>query len=157
MRLFIILAGLTLALAHQGDNHPPTKQKPLPVSEEIRSDYQARVKPIFERKCLDCHGGSPTLPWYHAIPGVKQLIDSDLEESQRHLDFSKGYPFVSHATPEEDLQAIIESVNDGTMPPFLFRLGNPSKTLSEDERHVIVNWATEGLKILEPMKQKEER
>ncbi len=145
------------ALAHQESKHPArprensTAQAKENTSsmkialEEVGRSYKARVEPIFQNKCLQCHGGTPTLPWYYKVPGIRQLIDRDLEESKHHIDFSKGYPFVSHATPIEDLQAIKESMEKKDMPPFVYLLAHGAHRLTEEERKTVMQWTQEGI------------
>ncbi len=87
---------------------------------QINKLYIKTVKPIFKKSCFDCHGNTTNYPWYYKVPGVKQLIDSDIKESKKHLDFSKDFPFISHETPLKDLDAIGKSVNNNSMPPFRY-------------------------------------
>ncbi|MCC7442674.1 MAG: heme-binding domain-containing protein [Bdellovibrionales bacterium] len=158
-----LLALLSAAsvMAHQGHSHHPARPRqdqPAPQSptqrtqaalEEIGRDYRAQVEPIFKTKCLQCHGGTPDLPWYYSIPGVKQIIDRDLNESKHHLDLAKGYPFVSHATPLEDLQAIRDTIRDDSMPPFLYLLTHRAHRLTEEEKRTTIGWAEGGIQKLE--------
>ena len=93
---------------------------------------------------MDCHSSTTKYPWYHLIPGVRQLIDSDINEARHHLDFSNGYPFVSHASPMEDLDAIAKSIQDGTMPPFLYRASHSNSLLSEGEKNLVLDWVRQS-------------
>ncbi len=136
---------------HQGHHHDkdlkpgattPQIQKKDPTGMiSVREDYRQRVEPIFKKNCMDCHSAQTHYPWYYKIPGIKQMIDSDISEARGHLDFSEGYPFKSHATPLEDLDAIAESVQKGTMPPFSYRLMHTSLALTDGEKKTILDWA----------------
>lgn len=46
----------------------------------INQEYLKTVKPIFQKSCFDCHGNTTVYPWYYKVPGVKQLIDNDIDE-----------------------------------------------------------------------------
>ena len=160
--IFGLAPHMQLAFGHQNHQHsvaPRTKgQQHTPPPEardgagrailQIQRSYQAKIQPIFEKKCLQCHGGNPMLPWYYSLPGVRQLMDRDLQESKEHLDFSKGYPFISHASPTEDMDAIRESVEKGTMPPFLYRLAHPWHRLTQKEVRTVVDWTNESVPLI---------
>lgn len=148
--LSALLVGVP-SLAHQGHSHPSrgaAKESKEVVPEKLIQSYRTRVEPIIQNKCLQCHGGTPIYPWYYKLPGIKQLIDKDIEESKHHLDLSKGYPFVSHASTLEDLLAIKESIGNKTMPPFIYLLGHGAHHLTEEERKIVIQWTDEGISIL---------
>lgn len=149
------------AYAHEG--HHQDEEAKLTQSEEsireaeiklIGATYLAKVKPIFQKACFDCHSNQPVYPWYYKIPGAKQLIDSDISESKEHLDFSNDYPFKGHGTPEEDLKAIVDVIRDGSMPPFRYRIFHLKQKVTEDEKSVVLKWATESAAILAEPTQK---
>lgn len=112
---------------------------------DIGSQFVGEVRPLFQRKCGDCHSARTVYPWYHAIPGIKQLIDHDVEEGLEHLDFTDGYPFKGHGTPEEDLEAILEVVKDRSMPPVAYRWMHAESVLSDSDAKTIEKWAEAGL------------
>lgn len=164
----ILFAGVLFApvvFAHKNHAHPPASQEgdaqkkeqaaPMHVEKvedaafkRINEGYVAKVKPIFQRKCMDCHGGKTEYPWYHKIPGIKQMIEADIAEAREHLDFSPGFPFKSHATPKEDLDAIAETTQDRSMPPFRYRLMHSSTALTDEERRAILDWVEASKKEL---------
>ena len=161
--LIAIAAGLGApgqALAPEGHHHPPGTAVPAGPKELSPSDarkaalerighgYASDVQPIFTAKCMDCHSGRGTFPWYHAIPGVKQWLDSDVAESREHLDMSDGFPFKGHGTTEEDLQAIRKDLNEGTMPPLRYRIMHPDSKLTDAELAAVVRWTEEGERLL---------
>lgn len=158
-----LCAGIPLARAHQGHHHAlePTQNASLiehGSSEEaqggtahlkqIGAIYLAKVRPIFEKKCMDCHSSKTHYPFYYMTPGVKSLIDGDIAVARGHLDMTQNFPFKSHASVLEDLEAIEESVQTGSMPPFRYRLLHPSATLSISEKAVIRSWTQEAKQIL---------
>tara|TARA_R110002072_G_scaffold64203_2_gene159166 strand:+ start:4508 stop:5023 length:516 start_codon:yes stop_codon:yes gene_type:complete len=115
---------------------------------KINKEYVTTVKPIFKRSCFDCHSGQTTFPWYYKIPGVKQLIDSDIKEAKSHLDFSKDFPFISHVTPLKDLDAIGKAIKNGSMPPFQYRIMHGESKLTEEEIKQVEKWIKESQEIL---------
>jgi hypothetical protein len=106
----------------------------------INIDYQKEVKAIFKKSCFDCHSSSTVFPWYYKIPGVKQLIDSDIKEAKKHLDFSFDFPFKSHELPKNDLYSISFAIHKKTMPPIQYRILHSDIALSESEKVIIEAW-----------------
>ena len=118
------------------------------IFSRIQQDYQAQVQSIFTQKCFACHSSESPLPWYAAIPGIKQLIQWDTNEAQTHLELSQGFPFQGHGSPREDLEAILQTLQDRDMPPFRYWIFHPSHSLSPEELKKTRLWAEEGLKLL---------
>ncbi len=140
--------------AHENHAHKAEVPMPAPTGQEseilaqINSQYLKEVKPIFRKSCFDCHSSSTRYPWYAKLPGAKQLIESDVNESKVHLDLSNDFPFGGHGTPNEDLEAIAEVIKEGSMPPFRYRILHSDSKLSNDEKEAIQNWVKLSLKTL---------
>ena len=118
------------------------------VTREINRRYEESVKPIFEQKCFNCHSNQTHFPWYYAIPGVKQFIDSDIEEAKSHFDFTNGYPFGGEHKPEQQPDEIAKSTTEGDMPPFYYRIMHRGSALTEKEKTIILQWVREAEKLL---------
>ncbi len=143
------------ALAHENHAHKEEEKPKAEATEEmqrdlnlINQDYLKTAKPIFEKNCMDCHSQNPRYPWYHGLPFVKGLIDSDITEARKHLDMTGGFPFKGHGSPLEDLEAIASSIKEGTMPPLRYLVMHPSAKISEEEKKVILSWIDRGQKLL---------
>ena len=159
-KIFLLLSLLLFSriiFAHGGKEHKSSQEvrleKVISNSLEIEfskinKEYKFSVKPIFAKKCLACHAVNNSLPWYYTIPGVKQLIDSDIKESKSHLDFSNDYPFISHDSPENDLKSIDKSVSKKTMPPKKYLWMHNNAKLSQKEVEEIKKWVKESLEAL---------
>lgn len=157
-----ILAVLLLSIlashawAHKGMHHPAPKLEPstgVPAGateQEINTDFQRSVKPIFDSKCMACHGRAPSLPWYSSLPVAKGLIQHDVEEAKEHLDMSAGFPFGGHGSDLEDLEAIRDSVASGEMPPFRYRLLHWDSVLSSAEKDAVLTWVARAEARLRP-------
>ena len=118
------------------------------IYKKINASYLNKIKPIFRKSCFDCHSSQTTYPWYYKVPGVKQLIDSDIKEAKSHLDFSNDYPFISHDSPENDLKSIEKSVSKKTMPPKKYLWMHNNAKLSQKEVEEIKKWVKESLGAL---------
>ncbi|MCB9061512.1 MAG: heme-binding domain-containing protein [Halobacteriovoraceae bacterium] len=160
MKVLLLLFILTTTFhvwGHGGEDHSKNVKQPKAVKPNveikekyirINQEYLKTVKPIFQKSCFDCHGNTTVYPWYYKIPGVKQLIDSDIKESKKHLDFSKGFPFVSHETPIKDLDAIGKSIKNDSMPPFRYLIMHGDKKLTKDEVKQVDKWIRESKEML---------
>ena len=150
--LIVVLLTLGLkAYSHQNHHktdHEESADEKLKL-EHINTMYSQSVKPLFENKCLVCHGGPPKFPWYHRLPLAKQLLDHDVKEGKKHLDISSGFPFKGHASPIDDLRAIKETMNKKSMPPARYWIIHWKCRLTEKERQTIIDWTTQSLEILE--------
>ncbi len=152
----IALLLLTLsinAFAHKGHHHEiqsseeKLQSKNLQEKENLKiisQKYEQNIQAIFQQKCLDCHEGTGSFPWYHKLPLIGSLIQKDRDESVKHLNMSKGFPFGGHGTNLEDLEAIAESISENSMPPFRYRILHWNSSLNENEKSLILNWANDS-------------
>jgi len=145
--VFLICPGASAHGHHPGGplvQAQPANEPQALVFRQIGQAYNERIQPIFEKKCFDCHSDHARYPWYYKIPGIKQLIDSDIHEAHQHLDFSKGYPFISHANPADDLDAIHDELEDNDMPPWDYRLMHPGTSITDQEKKTIFSWVDQS-------------
>ncbi|MCO5143954.1 MAG: heme-binding domain-containing protein [Oligoflexia bacterium] len=108
---------------------------------------------MFQKKCFDCHSNSTVYPWYYKTPGIKQLIDSDIEEAKEHLDFSNDFPFGGHGALVDDLDALEEIAKDKSMPPLLYRIAHKGSALSDDDSKTISAWVEKSKTLLKEINQ----
>lgn len=155
--LAVILCS-ALAYGHKDHHHEsePSAQKEEEKSseekqllEQINLSYQKTVKPIFQAKCMTCHSSQTEYPFYYNWPIAKKIIDDDVAESKKHLDMTNGFPFAGHGTPVEDLEAIKKVTDEGSMPPFRYRIMHWDSGLTEAEKNAIDDWTGEGIKLLQ--------
>jgi hypothetical protein len=118
--------------------------------QEVGASYVAKIRPIFQAKCFDCHSDHPTYPWYYKIPGVKQLIDSDIAEGREYLDLSRDFPFKGHGADPIDktLEEIGETITEGSMPPWYYRPFHPGSKITDEEAKQILAWVRESREML---------
>lgn len=147
--------------AHKGEDHTDKKivrntlsSKENSAIREINEEYLETIKPIFQRSCMNCHGSDTEYPWYYSLPGAKNLIDYDINESKNHLDMSNNFPFGGHSTPEQDLIAIQDSIQQGTMPPLRYQLLHWSSRTKPEEIQIIQNWTKSSLEKINNAKER---
>jgi hypothetical protein len=128
----------------------PSNISPEAIS-RINNSYLAKIKPLFKRACFDCHSDTPEYPWYHSIPGIKQLMDHHIAEGVRHLDLSKDYPFKgSKKGLKHDLEEIWETIDEGEMAPLYYRIMHSHGRYSAEDKLIIKTWVEESLKEFTP-------
>lgn len=147
--VFFLLILPMKVLGHGNEKHVDLPKKELPAAQIINETYLKSVKPIFEKKCLDCHGGPTKFPWYYKIPGAKQLIDHDIEESKEHMDLTSPFPFKGHHTPKEDLESIAKVIEQGEMPPWRYLIMHKETKISAEETVLILKWTQDSIKLLD--------
>ena len=150
----------TLLHAHGGIKHDEKKiqiqidpQKEFnDAFQSINSEYLKTVKPIFKNSCFDCHSNKTRYPWYSSIPGIKQFIESDINEAFSHLDFSPDFPFKSHEAPKKDLESIRDSIEKERMPPWNYSLLHWKNKPSKEEIKSILDWTNKSLDLIDSVK-----
>ena len=159
--LFLLTFTIQNSWGHGGEDHSKKKSPKVVhnsivadskelevVYKKINTSYLKKIKPIFKTSCFDCHSSQTVFPWYYEIPGIKQLVDSDIKEAKSHLDFSNDYPFISHDSPENDLKSIEKSISEKTMPPKKYLWMHSDAKLSPKEVEEVKKWVNESLEAL---------
>jgi len=116
----------------------------------INQVYVREIKPIFEAKCLMCHGVVSRMPLYARIPPASWLIRSDIREAKEHSDMSYDFPFVGKEVdvPQDGLEDLVDVLQQNSMPPLQYKLMHWKSGLSREERDSILKWAKASLKRL---------
>src|ERR1700722_6272256 len=83
-----------------------------PALRAINDDYVASAKPLLERSCASCHGAGKELPWYHAVPWVRGMMDADIARARRNMDISHDFPFRGRGSPSDYLDAVRDVIDD---------------------------------------------
>lgn len=119
------------------------------IYQEINKIYIMDIRPIFKKKCFDCHTDLKKKPWYYKMPGVKQMMDKDIREAKEHIDMHKDFPFISHESPLNDLKSIKKIGMEGGMPPLRYIIANWDSRLTDAEKKKIVSWTTQSIKAIQ--------
>ena len=88
-----------------------------------------RTEQLMADACMDCHSNLTKWPWYSNVAPVSWLVQRDVDEGRRALNLSTG---------EVEVEEMIESIREGSMPPWQYKPTHPSARLSEQEKRELI-------------------
>ena len=118
----VVLLIQVIPYGRDHSNPPVTQDAPWP-SEQTRE--------LAVRACYDCHSNETRWPWYSNVAPVSWLIQRDVDEGRRELNFSE-----MNRRQEGDEAA--ETIREGEMPPWFFTVPHPDARLSAAEKEELV-------------------
>lgn len=104
--------------------NPPLRREPAWDSPQTRA--------LAVRACYDCHSNETVWPWYSYVAPVSWLIQRDVEEGRRAVNYSEW------DRPQEEAAESAKSVRKGSMPPWYYSAIRPKARLSADEREALI-------------------
>ena len=121
----IVLVGvvvLVVQLVPYGRRHtnPPLRGEPAWDVPETRE--------LAVRACFDCHSNQTVWPWYSHVAPFSWLVQRDVDEGRRELNFSEW------DRPQREARKAAAEVRKGSMPPWYY----PWAQLSRAERQALV-------------------
>jgi hypothetical protein len=133
MRRMLRWLGLTVAgalvviqLVPYGRAHvnPPVRQEPRWDRPETRA--------LAARACFDCHSNETVWPWYSHVAPLSWLIQRDVDEGRRKLNYSEW------DRAQREAHESAKSVRTGEMPPWFYTLPRPHARLTASEQAQLV-------------------
>jgi mono/diheme cytochrome c family protein len=88
-----------------------------------------RTQQLMTDACMDCHSNLTKWPWYSNIAPVSWLVQKDVDDGRGKLNLSTG---------EADLEEMIGTIRDGSMPPWQYKLAHPGARLSAQEKQDLI-------------------
>jgi cytochrome c peroxidase len=140
----LLVLGGAVALAFPLGNYWADTHRTLPEVTEAQLAGKvsafAKVAPVFEGKCFDCHSSKVQMPFYSQWPIAKQTITQDVESGITALDMELAW-FAPGRTPSAASLAKLEEVlEDGDMPPLRYVALHWSAALTDDDKAQIRAW-----------------
>ncbi len=129
-----ILIALIIVLV--GIQFIPVERTNPPVKNEIGAP--ADVKAILKKTCYNCHSNETNWVWYTKIAPASFLAVSDVNDGRKHLNFSEWDINKEGKVKEE----IWDEVREEQMPPWQYRVFHSESKLTQEEKDIIRNWAT---------------
>lgn len=129
-----ILLIVAIQLIPYGHNH----NNPDVLAEPPWLDQATRDLAV--RACYDCHSNETTWPWYADLAPVSWLVQRDVEEGRRVLNFSEWGSSGRRAFEASEV------VLEGEMPPVYYTWLHPQAKLSSAERQALAAGLQNSLK-----------
>lgn len=92
----------------------------------------SQTRALSVRACYDCHSNQTAWPWYSHLAPVSWLIQHDVDEGRRELNFSEW------DTPQRAAGEAAETARKARMPPWIYGLVHPHARLSLPEREGLI-------------------
>ncbi len=135
--LGILLGFFVIMIAIQfvpyGHNHtnPPVQAEPA------WNDPQTRE--LAARACFDCHSNQTVWPWYSNVAPVAWLIQRDVDQGRRRLNFSEWNQ------TQRGAREAARIIQRGTMPQWYYVLLHPTAKLSSQDAQVLIQGLSTSL------------
>jgi mono/diheme cytochrome c family protein len=125
--LGILFVGIQAIPYGRNHTNPSTRLEPAWDSPETRE--------LAVRACFDCHSNETDWPWYSYIAPFSWLVQGDVDDGRKKLNFSEWNP------PQEHAGQAAKMVREGTMPLWRYVALHPRANLSPAETQAL----TQGL------------
>ena len=124
-RIFIVamIGFLAIQAIPYGRDH----DNPKSVREPTWDSTQTRK--LAMRACFDCHSNLTEYPWYSKVAPVSWALARDIKDGRKALNFSEW-----NRPQDTDLSAVVETLKEGEMPPWYYRMVHRDSSLSASER-----------------------
>ncbi|HEY3341393.1 MAG TPA: heme-binding domain-containing protein [Anaerolineae bacterium] len=92
----------------------------------------AQTRELAQRACFDCHSNETTWPWYSDVAPISWLIQRDVEDGRRRLNFSEWN------LQQRGARNAAETVQNGSMPPWFYIPIHPAANLSAADKAALI-------------------
>ena len=120
--LIVVLVGIQLV--------PVNRTNPA-ITREVKWDAPA-TRELAQRACFDCHSNETSWPWYGYIAPVSWRLADHINEGRAVLNFS------TWDQPNTELDEVVESIENNSMPLSDFLLMHPEAKLTAAEKATLV-------------------
>jgi mono/diheme cytochrome c family protein len=124
--LVVLAAMVAIQLVPYGRDHANP-----PITGEPQWDTP-RTRALAVRACFDCHSNETVWPWYSHVAPVSWLVQRDVEEGRRALNYSEWN------RGQREAHESARSVRTGEMPPWYYALPVTRARLTREERDHLI-------------------
>ncbi len=122
--LAIVVVAVQLVPYGRAHTNPPGTLEPKWDRPETRA--------LAARACFDCHSNETIWPWYSHVAPVSWLIQRDVDEGRRALNYSEW------DRGQREAHESAKSVRTGKMPPWFYALPATSAHLTPAEHATLI-------------------
>jgi hypothetical protein len=126
----VVLAGVVLfgliQLVPRGRDHsnPAVRQEP---------DWNSPLTRLLAvEACFDCHSNETIWPWYSHVAPVSWLIQRDVDQGRRQLNFSEW------GLRRQEAHELAEVIREGEMPPVYYGWLHAGARLTAAEKESLI-------------------
>lgn len=101
-----------------------------PVTYDIKWDTPETEK-LARGACFDCHSNETRYPWYSNIAPVSWLVNHDINEGRRKMNFSTG----THLFTDE----MEKQISSGEMPKSVYLPLHPEANLTDAQKKQLID------------------
>jgi len=123
-----VLAAIQLVPYGRIQGNPPVIREPAWDAPATRA--------LAKRACFDCHSNETVWPWYSRVAPVSWLVQRDVAEGRRVLNFSE---WESGRREGEKQEKIREELAEGEMPPMQYTLIHAEARLTKEEQQQLAD------------------
>ncbi|HWB64732.1 MAG TPA: heme-binding domain-containing protein [Chitinophagales bacterium] len=105
------------------------------------------VKSLLEAACFDCHSNHTNPVWYMKIQPVGWWIGHHMNEGKQEINFSEFNTYTAKKKAHK-MKEVIEQLQRGKMPISSYTWMHPEARLTDEQRNLLIQWATEASKSL---------
>jgi hypothetical protein len=89
------------------------------------------TRELAERACFDCHSNHTKWPWYSHVAPISWLVQSDVDDARKHLNFSEWQKKYKDADDADEV------VMEGEMPLSIYLLLHSEARLTAEQRKAL--------------------
>jgi mono/diheme cytochrome c family protein len=132
------LVGLALLVVGCSSSKTTTTPEAAASAPANAVSNNQQVNAILESSCYECHSTGGSAPWYAAVSPTYLAANS----ARGVLNFSDWQTYDAQKRADE-LKSIAQSVSGGSMPPGDYTALDHSARLSEEQKQVLLTWASQ--------------
>jgi len=91
-----------------------------------------RTRALAVRACYDCHSNETVWPWYSHVAPVSWLLQRDVDEGRRQLNFSEW------DRPQQEAHEAAKTVQKREMPPWFYAAIQRDARLTATETQALI-------------------
>ncbi len=122
--LVLLLVGIQFVPYGRSHENPPVTKEPAWDS--------PRTRELARTVCFSCHSNETVWPWYASVAPFSWLVQSDVDEGRRHLNFSEW------DKPQRHAEDAVEEYEQGDMPPLPYLAIHSEARLSDEKKQELL-------------------
>ena len=138
-----IFIGLALAVIAIQFFHPAKNADATTTPQDIAVLYPMpdSVHQVLLKACYDCHSNNTRYPWYNNIQPVAWWLNHHVIDGKKELNFSEfgKHPLAKQA---RKLKKLAKEVQEGGMPLDSYTWIHKDAILTDAEKNMLIDWAT---------------